>query len=157
MKVLLLNGSAHLQGCTFTALSEVAKTLNEQGVETEIFQLGNPELKDCSGCGACSTAESTECGIVRCGGGGSSKSGSGTAGGSPESGRRSRKTSCKCGKRTEHGGHLLGRNAERIFRIIILILEFRLGFDGGEFQRRIGTDGGKLCDAVCRQSLCIWG
>ena len=53
MKVLLLNGSAHLNGCTFTALSEVAKTLNEQGVETEIFQLGNPELKDCSGCGAC--------------------------------------------------------------------------------------------------------
>ncbi|MBD9222699.1 flavodoxin family protein, partial [bacterium] len=45
MKVLLLNGSAHLNGCTFTALSEVAKTLNEQGVETEIFQLGNPELK----------------------------------------------------------------------------------------------------------------
>ena len=53
MKVLLLNGSAHLQGCTFTALSEVAKTLNEQGVETETFQLGNSELKDCSGCGAC--------------------------------------------------------------------------------------------------------
>ena len=53
MKVLLLNGSAHLNGCTFTALSEVAKTLNEQGVETEIFQLGNPALKDCSGCGAC--------------------------------------------------------------------------------------------------------
>lgn len=53
MKVLLLNGSAHLNGCTFTALSEVAKTLNEQGVETEIFQLGNPELKDCSGCRAC--------------------------------------------------------------------------------------------------------
>ena len=53
MKVLLLNGSAHLHGCTFTALSEIAKTLNEQGVETEIFQLGNPELKDCSGCGSC--------------------------------------------------------------------------------------------------------
>ena len=53
MKVLLLNGSAHKEGCTFTALSEIAKTLNEQGVETEIYQLGNVELKDCSGCGAC--------------------------------------------------------------------------------------------------------
>ena len=53
MKVLLLNGSAHLHGCTFTALSEIAKTLNEQSIETEIFQLGNPELKDCNGCGSC--------------------------------------------------------------------------------------------------------
>lgn len=53
MKVLLLNGSAHEEGCTFTALSEIASSLNKEGVETEIFQLGNPALKDCSGCGAC--------------------------------------------------------------------------------------------------------
>ena len=53
MKVLLLNGSAHKEGCTFTALSEIANALNKEGVETEIFQLGNPALKDCSGCGAC--------------------------------------------------------------------------------------------------------
>ena len=37
MKVLLVNGSPHQNGCTYTALNEVAKTLNEQGIETEIF------------------------------------------------------------------------------------------------------------------------
>ena len=53
MKVLLLNGSSNKNGCTFTALSEVASTLNQEGVETEIFQLGNCEIRDCCGCGAC--------------------------------------------------------------------------------------------------------
>ena len=37
MKVLLLNGSSHKNGCTFTALSEAAKTLNQEGIETEVF------------------------------------------------------------------------------------------------------------------------
>lgn len=55
MKVLLVNGSSHKQGCTYTALSEAAKTLNEEGIETEIFQLGNPEIRDCCGCQACKT------------------------------------------------------------------------------------------------------
>ena len=41
MKVLLLNGSPRKAGCTFTALTEVANTLNAQGIETEIFQAGN--------------------------------------------------------------------------------------------------------------------
>lgn len=53
MKVLLVNGSSHKDGCTFTALSEAAKVLNQEGVETEIFQLGNPEIRDCCGCQAC--------------------------------------------------------------------------------------------------------
>ena len=53
MKVLLLNGSSHKNGCTFTALSEAAKTLNQEGIETEVFQLGNPEIRDCCGCQAC--------------------------------------------------------------------------------------------------------
>jgi len=43
MKVLLLNGSPRKEGCTFTALSEVAKTLNHNGIDTEIFQAGNPD------------------------------------------------------------------------------------------------------------------
>ena len=55
MKVLLVNGSSHKQGCTYTALCEAAKTLNEDGIETEIFQIGNPELRDCCGCNACKT------------------------------------------------------------------------------------------------------
>ena len=43
MKVLLLNGSPRKEGCTFTALSEVAKALNNNGIDTEIFQAGNPD------------------------------------------------------------------------------------------------------------------
>lgn len=56
MKVLLVNGSSHKQGCTYTALNEAAKTLNDEGIETEIFQLGNPEIRDCCGCQACKTS-----------------------------------------------------------------------------------------------------
>ena len=41
MKVLLINGSAHKEGNTFLALSEVAQTLEKNGVEAEIAQLGN--------------------------------------------------------------------------------------------------------------------
>ena len=38
MKVLLVNGSPHEKGCTYTALAEVAGALEKQGIETEIFQ-----------------------------------------------------------------------------------------------------------------------
>ena len=53
MKVLLLNGSSHRAGCTFTALEEISLVLNKEKIETEIYQLGNPELRDCSACQAC--------------------------------------------------------------------------------------------------------
>ena len=53
MKVLLLNGSPHNQGCTFTALTEIANTLNEEGVESEIFHVGNDAIKSCMACRAC--------------------------------------------------------------------------------------------------------
>lgn len=53
MKVLLVNGSSHRNGCTYTALEEVAIALNKEIIETEIFQLGNPEIRDCCGCKAC--------------------------------------------------------------------------------------------------------
>lgn len=53
MKVLLINGSPRPKGCTFTALSEVAKTLNECGVDTEIIQIGNQAIRGCIGCGGC--------------------------------------------------------------------------------------------------------
>ena len=43
MKVLLLNGSPRKEGCTFTALTEVAASLQEQGIETEIFQAGSAD------------------------------------------------------------------------------------------------------------------
>lgn len=50
MKVLLVNGSPHEKGCTYTALTEVCKTLNEEGINTEIFWIG---IKPISGCIAC--------------------------------------------------------------------------------------------------------
>lgn len=46
MKVLLLNGSPRKEGCTYTALSEVALALQTEGIETEIFQAGNPEMEN---------------------------------------------------------------------------------------------------------------
>ncbi len=53
MKVVLINGSPKKNGCTFTALSEVAKALNKNGVETEILHIGNT-TSGCLGCGYCS-------------------------------------------------------------------------------------------------------
>ena len=53
MKVLLVNGSAHSKGCTHTALKEVEKALNKNGVMTEIFQLGGDPIAGCKGCRSC--------------------------------------------------------------------------------------------------------
>lgn len=53
MKVLLINGSPKAAGCTFTALSEVAATLEKQNIETEIFHVGNKPIRGCMACGAC--------------------------------------------------------------------------------------------------------
>ena len=53
MNVLLLNGSPHERGCTYTALSEVARTLEADGVSAEILWLGRDAGIGCSGCGAC--------------------------------------------------------------------------------------------------------
>lgn len=53
MKVLLINGSSNKHGCTYTALSEVSLSLNKNGIETELIQLGNAPLRDCCGCQAC--------------------------------------------------------------------------------------------------------
>ncbi len=53
MKVLLINGSPHKNGTTFAALSEVSMTLNQEGVETEIIQIGHLAIRGCVGCYAC--------------------------------------------------------------------------------------------------------
>jgi multimeric flavodoxin WrbA len=53
MKVLLLNGSPHEKGCTYTGLNEVAMTLQKNGIDTEIFWLGNKEIHSCLACGKC--------------------------------------------------------------------------------------------------------
>lgn len=54
MKVLLINGSPNAKGCTYTALCEVAKELEKENIETEIFQVGNKAVRGCIGCGKCS-------------------------------------------------------------------------------------------------------
>jgi multimeric flavodoxin WrbA len=56
MKVLLVNGSPHEEGCTYTAIAEVAKTLNKEGIDTEIFWIG---IKPLAGCIACKTCAKT--------------------------------------------------------------------------------------------------
>ena len=61
MKVLLLNGSANRNGNTFTALSEIAKQLEKNGVESEIMQLGNKPVRGCIACGQCRTKQLGQC------------------------------------------------------------------------------------------------
>lgn len=53
MKVLMINGSSHEKGCTFTALSEIAEVLHGEGIGTEILQIGSKPVRDCIGCGGC--------------------------------------------------------------------------------------------------------
>ena len=53
MKVLLVNGSLHEKGCTYTALCEVEKALQANGIETEIYWIGQNDVRGCKGCWAC--------------------------------------------------------------------------------------------------------
>jgi multimeric flavodoxin WrbA len=53
MKVLLINGGPHENGCTDTALREVAGELEAAGIETEIFWIGNQAIHGCTACGFC--------------------------------------------------------------------------------------------------------
>ena len=53
MKVLVINGSPHLSGCTDRALREVEKTLAECGIETERVNIGNQDVRGCIGCNFC--------------------------------------------------------------------------------------------------------
>jgi multimeric flavodoxin WrbA len=59
MHVLLLNGSPNAEGCTFTALSEIAATLKAENITSEIFQLGKKPVRGCIACGVC--GERGEC------------------------------------------------------------------------------------------------
>ena len=53
MKVLLVNGSPHKKSCTYTALSEVASSLKEEGIETGEYWIGNKPIGGCIGCFQC--------------------------------------------------------------------------------------------------------
>ena len=53
MKILVVNGSPHANGCTYTALCEVAAALEAEGMETEMIHVGTKPVSGCLGCGAC--------------------------------------------------------------------------------------------------------
>ena len=53
-KVLLLNGSPHVKGCTARALEEMIKTFEAEGIETELVQVGIKPVRGCIACGSCS-------------------------------------------------------------------------------------------------------
>ena len=59
MHVLMINGSPHREGCTYTALSEVACQLEAQGIEADFFHIGSDAIQGCTGCRSC--AESGRC------------------------------------------------------------------------------------------------
>ncbi len=53
MKVLLINGSPHAKGSTYTALHEMEKVFQENGIETELICIGNQVIRGCIACNAC--------------------------------------------------------------------------------------------------------
>jgi len=54
LKVLIINGSPHKSGTTYTALSEAARVFEAEGIEAEIVHIGHLPLTGCKACGACS-------------------------------------------------------------------------------------------------------
>ena len=56
MKVLLLNGSPHANGCTAAALKEMIRVFDAEGVETELVHVGNKDIRGCISCGSCMKA-----------------------------------------------------------------------------------------------------
>lgn len=57
MKVLMINGSPRKNGNTFTALSEIAKILDENQFQTEILHIGTKPIQGCTACGYCKEHE----------------------------------------------------------------------------------------------------
>ena len=59
LNVLLINGSPNAKGCTYTALSEVERTLQAEGIATEMVHIGNKDIRGCIACFKC--AEQGRC------------------------------------------------------------------------------------------------
>ena len=53
LKVLMFNGSPNKEGCTYTALKEISDTLNDEGIDSDIFHVGKEPILSCQACGAC--------------------------------------------------------------------------------------------------------
>lgn len=61
MKVLMVNASPHEKGCTYTALCEIEKVLNEEGIETQIVHVGKSLKHPCVACMTCAKTKSGKC------------------------------------------------------------------------------------------------
>ena len=61
MKVLMINGSPHAKGVTYTGLHEMEKVFNAEGIETEIVQVGHLTVPGCKACKWCRKAENARC------------------------------------------------------------------------------------------------
>ena len=61
MKVLMINGSSRKDGCVFRALEEIATTLNNEGIDSEILQMGSGPVWDCIGCDFCHNSGDGHC------------------------------------------------------------------------------------------------
>lgn len=61
MKVLLINGSPHEKGCTYTALCEVAKEIEKAEIDAEIFHIGKQPIRGCMGCSHCKRSPTAKC------------------------------------------------------------------------------------------------
>lgn len=53
MKVLLINGSPHKEGSTYTALHEMEQAFQKEGIETELIHIGNQDIRGCIACNTC--------------------------------------------------------------------------------------------------------
>ena len=53
MKVLIINGSPRMNGNTSIAVNEMVKVFEKEGVETEVVQIGNKDVRGCIACGTC--------------------------------------------------------------------------------------------------------
>ncbi len=61
LKVLLVNGSPHEKGCTYTALQEIQSELASQGISADIFFIGTKPINGCLGCGYCRRSGASRC------------------------------------------------------------------------------------------------
>ena len=52
-KVLLINGSPNVNGCTYATLKEIQNTLKEEGIESDIHWIGNKPIPGCTACKVC--------------------------------------------------------------------------------------------------------
>ena len=61
MKVILVNGGPHQDGCTNLALREIEEELKKNDIETELIWLGNKPISGCIGCNHCINSKTNRC------------------------------------------------------------------------------------------------